>query len=477
MHTIVIGGGISGLAAAHRLLLSGVRVTVVEGSTHWGGKLRSGEIAGIRVDLGAEAMLARRPEGLELARSAGLSAALRPPALASAAIWTRDSLRPMPQGHLMGVPATPAALAGVLSDAGVARIARDADLPPTELGEDVALGRYVAERMGDELVDRMVEPLLGGVYAGDVYRISMRAALPALFQAARREPSLQAAVRAVQRQQAEDAARTAEAGAARPGTPVFTGIDGGLGRLPEAVTESCLDEGGTLLSGSPVRELNRTPDGWSVLLDNGQLLTGNAVVLAVPAAPAARLLAGVAPAAARELAAVEYASMALVTMAFRRADLARLPRGSGFLVPAVDGRNIKAATFSSSKWDWLAAQDPGLFVLRTSLGRFGDDKTLERDDAELVGLSLADLQEAAGLSARPVDTRVVRWPAGLPQYAVGHVARVARIRAAVAALPGLRLCGAAYDGVGVPACIGGADLAARELLATLAPQPRGGAGQ
>jgi oxygen-dependent protoporphyrinogen oxidase len=402
MHTIVIGGGISGLAAAHRLLGSGVRVTVVEGSRRWGGKLRSGEIAGIRADLGAESMLARRPEGVELARAVGLGGALRPPAVAGAAIWTRGSLRPMPQGHLLGVPGTPAALAGVLSDAGVARIARDAELPPTELGEDAALGRYVAERMGAEVVDRLVEPLLGGVYAGDAYRLSMRATVPGLFQAAQREPSLLAAVREAQ----------TAAAPARPGEPPFTGLDGGLGTLPDAVADSCRAQGGTLLRDASVTGLRRTPAGWAVTLDDGRLLTGSAVLLAVPAAPAARLLHSLAPAAARELAGVEYASMALVTLAFRRCDLARLPRGSGFLVPAVDGRDIKAATFSTSKWDWVAAQDPGLFVLRTSLGRYtpdGADRTLEREDAELVELSLADLREAAGLTARPST----RWsPAG-----------------------------------------------------------------
>lgn len=463
MHTIVIGGGIAGLAAAHRLLVSGARVTVVEGSTRWGGKLRTGEIAGLRADLGAESMLARRPEAVDLARAAGLAGALRPPAVTTAAIWTRGSLRPMPKGHLMGVPATPAALAGVLSDAGVARIGRDAELPPTELGEDAALGGYVAGRMGREVVDRLVEPLLGGVYAGDVYRLSMRAAAPSLFEAARRESSLLAAVHAVQR---------ASAAAHTPGEPVFTGVDGGVGTLPEAVAGRCRDAGGTLLTGSPVTALHREPAAWRAVLADGRHLTADAVVLAVPAPAAARLLAPLAPAAARELEGVEYASMALVTLAFRRADLARLPRGSGFLVPAVDGRHIKAATFSSSKWDWVAAQDPGLFVMRTSLGRYGEEEILEREDAELVRLSLADLHAAAGLSARPVDTVVTRWPAGLPQYQVGHVDRVARARAAVADLPGLRLCGAAYDGVGIPACVAGGEQAARDLLTTLPPVPQ-----
>ncbi|MFC7471518.1 FAD-dependent oxidoreductase [Actinomadura keratinilytica] len=166
------------------------RVTLLEASERLGGKLRTGEIGGVRVDLGAESMLARRPEAVGLAREAGLANALQPPATASASLWTRDALRPMPKGHVMGVPADPASLAGVLSEEGVARIAEDRTLPRTEVGEDIAVGEYVAARVGREVVDRLVEPLLGGVYAGNAYRISLRAAVPQLFAAARDHTAL-----------------------------------------------------------------------------------------------------------------------------------------------------------------------------------------------------------------------------------------------------------------------------------------------
>ncbi len=192
-------------------------------------------------------------------------------------------------------------------------------------------------------------------------------------------------------------------------------------------------------------------------------------MLAVPAGPTADLLGGLAPAASGELRAVEYASMALVTMAFRRSDLPAViadGRASGFLVPAVDGRTIKASTFSSSKWAWAGA-DPDLFLLRTSVGRHGDEGDLKREDSELVDISLHDLGEAVGLAARPVASTVTRWDGGLPQYPVGHLARVARIRSAVAALPGLAVCGALYDGVGIPACIASAGRAADVVIATL----------
>ncbi|WP_455358341.1 protoporphyrinogen oxidase [Streptomyces sp. SYSU K21746] len=466
-HVVVIGGGIAGLAAAHRLLGGGVRVTVLEASGRLGGKLYAGELAGVRVDLGAESMLARRPEAVDLARAVGIGARLQPPATATAALWTRGALRPMPKGHVMGVPGdlAPLAASGVVSEEGLRRIRQDAELPRTEIGDDVAVGEYVAARFGREVVDRLVEPLLGGVYAGDAYRISMRAAVPQLYDAARAHRSLGEGVRELQRRTAGGPEAAAPA-PQNPQSPVFMGIEGGVGGLPLAVAEACRAAGAELRTNAPVRELNRTADGWRIVTTD--VMLADAVVLATPAAPAADLLAAAAPAAARELRAVEYASMALVTMAFRRAALPAGLTGSGFLVPPVDGRTIKASTFSANKWRWVAEGDPDLFLLRTSVGRYGEEADLKRDDAELVDVSLADLGEAVGLAARPVASTVTRWNGGLPQYPVGHLGRVARIREAVGGLPGLRVCGAVYDGVGIPACIASARRAADEVLATLA---------
>ncbi|WP_330335244.1 protoporphyrinogen oxidase [Streptomyces sp. NBC_00536] len=463
-HAVVIGGGIAGLAAAHRLLAAGARVTVLEAGARLGGKLYAGELAGLPVDLGAESVLARRPEAVDLARAVGLGDALQAPATATAALWTRGALRPMPRGHVMGVPGdlNPLAASGVLSAEGLARISADADLPRTETGEDVAVGAYVAARLGREVVDRLVEPLLGGVYAGDAYRISMRAAVPQLFEAARSHRSLGEGVREIQRRAAE---RPQDTG------PVFAGIEGGIGRLPLAVADACRAAGARILTGAPVRELLRTDAGWRVVTggpggDPAEVIEADAVVLATPAGPAAGLLERLAPAAASELRGVDYASMALVTLAFRRSDLPPDLAGSGFLVPPVDGRTIKASTFSSNKWAWSGA-DPDLFLLRTSVGRHGDEAVLEREDAELVDVSLTDLGAAVGLAARPVASAVTRWTGGLPQYPVGHLDRVARIRTAVAALPGLAVCGALYDGVGIPACVASAHRAADAVAAAL----------
>lgn len=461
-HVVVAGGGIAGLAAAHRLVTAGVRVTLLEGTDRLGGKLRAGEIEGAPVDLGAESMLARRPEAVGLAREVGLGDLLQPPTAAGSAIWSRGELRPIPKGHVMGVPGDPEALAGLLSAEGLARIAAEPGLPRTEVGDDVSVGDYVAERLGREVVDRLVEPLLGGVYAGDAYRISMKAAVPQLFAAVQDHDSLLAGVRDIQ------AKAAAAAGPQQVGAPVFAGIRGGIGRLPGAVADAVRAAGGEILLETPVLGLARTADGWRVRTDR-ELLSADGVVLATPAWSAAALLADESPTASAELAAIEYASMALVTMAFRRADLAALPDSSGFLVPPVDGHTIKAATFSTRKWGWVAEAAPDLFVLRTSVGRYGEEEQLHREDAELVDLSVHDLGAATGLTGKPVASLVTRWTGGLPQYPVGHQARIARVRAAVGALPGLRVAGAAYDGVGIPACVASARRAADEIIATLTP--------
>ncbi|MCX4688279.1 protoporphyrinogen oxidase [Kitasatospora purpeofusca] len=461
-HVVVIGGGIAGLTAA--AVVGGgageparARVTLLEASERLGGKLLGGEVGGVRVDLGAESMLARRPEAVELARAVGLAELLEPPTTAKAAIWTRGALRPLPGGQVMGVPGDLAALAdsGVLSPEGLER-ARN-EVVGEAVADDVAIGRYVADRLGREVVDRLVEPLLGGVYAGHSDEISLRAAVPALLPVARGGGSLVEGVH-------ELATRPATVG-----TPVFQGLRGGLGTLPEAVAAACAAAGVELRTRTVVTELRRTPDGWRVTTGDDEVLAADAVVLAVPAPAAARLLRADAPAAAAELDTVEYAGMALVTLAFRRADLARTPVGSGFLVPPVDGRRIKASTFSSNKWGWLERSAPDAFVLRTSLGRLREEEPLELADEELVARSLADLGEAIGLTARPYDTAVTRWRAGLPQYPVGHLDRVARIRAAADRAGALALCGAAYDGVGIPACVASARAAVAALDRVLTP--------
>ncbi|GAA5153961.1 protoporphyrinogen oxidase [Nocardioides marinquilinus] len=433
MRAVVVGGGVAGLVAARDLTAAGHEVVVLEATDRAGGKIRRAQVGGATVDVGAEAMVNRRADGVGLARELGLDVVH--PVVASSRVWTRGALRPLPR-TLLGWPLDLDGLAasGVLSDEGRERALAPRDVPAgDEIDDDVAVGDLVAARFGDEVVERLTEPLLGGVYAGRARGISTRAAAPVLL----------------------DLARGADLPVGDPTVPVFAATRGGMGALVER-----LADGLDVRTGVTVRSLRRTAAGFEVAGERA-----DAVVLAVPAAPAARLLADLAPGASAELAAVEYASVAVVTLAFAAADVPDAVReASGFLVPPVDGRRIKASTFTSSKWGaaHVGAGDD-VVLLRTSVGRLGEERLLQRPDDDLVAASLADLHEAVGLAATPVDALVQRWGGGLPQYPVGHLGRVARVRADVARTPGLAVCGAAYDGVGVAACIASGRAAARDV--------------
>jgi protoporphyrinogen/coproporphyrinogen III oxidase len=458
---VVVGGGISGLAAAHALATgpNPPQITVLEGSPRLGGKLAGAELEGVPVDLGAESVLARRPEAVDLIRAVGLGDEVVHPASTSAGLWVGDRIRTIPP-TIMGVPVEPAATVDVLGSSAAAEVAHEAELPAPELTEDVAIGRFVAERMGHAVTDKLIDPLLGGVYAGKAEEISLAAAVPELYARLRTAPSLLAA-----------AAELRDAGQRRAGQPVFAGIVGGVNRLIEALEKDLTARGVEIRRQLAVRRITRTADGYE--LEAGPvpaptLLTADAVVVAVPAAPASRMLADLVPAASSELATVEYASMAIVTLAVRKQDWPAGAIGSGFLVPSVEGRTIKAATYSHAKWEWSSKAGGELAVLRASVGRLGEEYVLQRSDDELVALATADLGRAMGLQAPVVGSLVTRWGGGLPQYAVGHLDRVDRVEAAVAAEPGLAVCGAAYRGVGIAACVASGGKAATRVQAHLA---------
>lgn len=469
----IIGGGITGLAAAVRLrdrAPAGTEITVYEQSGQLGGKLRTGELAGGPVEFGAESFLLRDPAGAEsgavaLVRRLGLAERIVHPTVGQAALVIDGGLRPVPGGTLVGVPGDLAKVAAVARPAADAD--RDEGRPLLAPDGDVAVGALVRARLGDQVVDRLVDPMLGGVYAGRADDLSLATTMPALARAARTEHTLVGAVRA------------AQAAAPRlPGAPVFGTLAGGLSGLVEA---AATQSGATIRRNSAVRELRRTPTGWRLTVGptrlpgggSGPAPTGpapstvevDAVLLAVPARPAARLLAGAVPAAAAAVGGLDYASVALVTMALPEPEL---PVLSGFLVPATEGLLIKAATFFTTKWGHLRRPD-GLALVRASVGRYGDETALQLTDDDLVAAVHRELSKALGnpLPA-PVDRHVQRWGGALPQYPPGHLGRVATARAELrAAHPTLALAGAGYDGVGIPVCVRSGETAAEEIITAL----------
>jgi oxygen-dependent protoporphyrinogen oxidase len=450
MRIVVIGGGISGLAAAHRLVERGAEVVLVEQSSRLGGKIRTAEIAGGPVDLGAEAFALRDPQGrpsaaIELMNAVGLADSLAYPTIGKAALAVGGRLRPLPAGTLMGVPGDLDALDGVARTS--AERDHDGGRPILGPDEDTAVGALVRRRLGDEVADRLVDPMLGGVYAGRADDLSLATTMPALAVTCRREHTLTGAVRAAL------AARPANSG------PIFGTIVGGLGRLVDAVTK--LLGPVDIRLGLPVRSVAAAGAGWTVTIGSTrepETISADAVILATPAAPAARLLAGVEPGAGDLVGALDYASVALVTLALPEIDL---PELSGLLVPATEGFAVKAATFFDRKWAHL--RRPGVTLVRASLGRYGDERVLQRDDAALVTLAHAELGRLLGRPLpEPADARVQRWGGALPQYAPGHLDRVATARSGLPAT--VALAGAAYDGVGIPACVRSGATAADRVL-------------
>lgn len=413
----VVGGGITGLSAALRLVDAGVEVTLVEGSDRLGGKLRTDH----GLEAGAENFLMRDPGGgpsaaVELVREVGLGEEIVHPTGLPPGLYVDGRLRPLPSGTFLGIPGPDTDLTAVASIAG-----SDEDTGEPVLTGDVAVGALVRERLGDEIVSRLVDPLLGGVYAGHADQLSLAATMPGLYQLLLTEHTLTGAVKRASR--------------APSGEPVFGTISGGLSRLVEAVAQRLTERAARIELGQPVRELPGTP-----------------LILAVPGGKAARLL----PAAvAGELGEIEYASVGLVTLEFPPCDL---PRLSGFLVPQTEGLTIKAATFFSRKWEQVEG-----VVVRVSVGRAGEAEVLRAPDHSLIETALQDLSKVVHDLPKPKSAKVIRWGGGLPQYAPGHVTRVAAAREMLRDTP-IMLAGAAYDGIGIPACVKSGRRAADLLL-------------
>jgi oxygen-dependent protoporphyrinogen oxidase len=476
-HVVVVGGGISGLAAVERLLRArpDARVTLLDAAPRLGGVIETERVHGPGGDFvlerGPDVVLAAKPATRELCERLGIADRLCGTAARGAYVWRAGALHRVPQGLTGLVPSrlAPIATTPLLSWRGKLRLAAEWVLPPGRHDGDESVAEFVTRRFGAEAYAHLVEPLLGGIYAGDARRLGVLATFPQLRALERERGGLLRGV-----------ARGGRGGARQPAAsgPAFLTLPGGLGELVDVLARALArDPRVTVRQRTPARAVLAAPGrgGVRVALADGAVLWADAAVLATPAHEAARLLAGIDPALARELGAIEHASTATVTLALPRSAVPRALDATGYVVPRAAGRRALACTWVSSKFAGRAPADAALF--RVFFGGAGREREIDVDDDALVAAARDELRETLGAAGAPLLARVARWDHAMPQYAVGHRERVARIEGTVARHPALALAGNAYHGVGIPDCIRSGERAAERVVTALgAPEALAAAG-
>lgn len=469
MRIAIIGGGIAGLAAAfelERARKTGTEVeyTLFEARERLGGSLASETIDGAVLERGPDSFLTEKPAAAELCRELGLGDALIPSndVARKTYVVVRNRLVALPDGLMFLVPTKllPTALTPLFSLSTKARMAMELLHPPSNNGHvDESVAALVERHYGAEAVDRLADPLLSGIYGGDAAQLSARTVLPRLVEMENKYGSLTRGMLAAHRQM------RARKGPAQASRPLFTALRGGMQQLVDAIVAR-LDPACVHVS-TPVSAIEKDSDGWRVEA-GGFIRIYDALIVASQAWAAGALLKAVDPALAEELSAIPYSSSITVNLIYDEKQLGTLPEGFGFLVPPSEGRAMLACTFVHRKF--LGRTPPGKAVFRAFLGGMRNEALLSETDAALVAVVRRELREILGerimgRAGGPEHTQVSRWRQAMAQYAVGHKERIERINARVAALPGLRLVGNAYDGIGVPDCIRLGRQAARELAA------------
>jgi oxygen-dependent protoporphyrinogen oxidase len=449
---VVVGGGIAGLAAARRLetLVREVEIDLVERAESLGGKLVTERVDGFVVEGAADSFLTRKPRGVGLVEELGLAGELvgRRPENARSFVRWGGELHPLPEGLTGMIPTNLDALEGstLLSREGRERLAGETDIPAAPAGGDESVASFVRRRLGPEAYERLVEPLMTGIYGGDGEQLSLAATFPNLRELELENESVLTGLRT---QKAPSSAY-----------PPFVSLSRGMSALVDALATAL---GRTRLhTGRRAIAVRGTAAGYEVELADGETLLADGVVLAAPAFAVAELLAELDPVLAREHAQIPYASSAIVTLAY----VAELGvDGYGYVVPRVESPDVLAATWSSSKWEGRAPEESSL--VRVYLGRFGGHDVTCEPDERLVERARRELR-FLGIEEEPDRAWIHRWPQGMPQYLLGHPERLERIDAALERHPGLALAGAAYRGVGIPDCIHSGEEAAGSLVRALA---------
>ncbi len=447
----VIGGGITGLMCARRLSQQGVNVALFELSSILGGQIRSGRVAERDIDLGAEAIHLSAPGMSALISEVGLSERLIKSNPGISWLWTEKGLQRLPEGVGPAGPRKlkPVLRSGVISLGGLLRAGLEPLVPRRKLRGDIGVGQYVGKRFGREVVDRLVDPVLGSLHAGDVYGLSLQAITPELAAIADRRRSIMMSRRGQ-----------------KAGPPMsFATWAGGVTVLTERMLIDTAVEIRTLTTVGFVEIL---PSGRYVVKTSTDGSTEvDAVILAVPAQVAAKIIRPLTHAVALLLEKIRYASVATVIVSYPRAAVDGLKafQGTGLLVPSSMKRLLKAATFVSTKWLHMA--DPEIVLVRLSCGRANEKVIAAMNDAELVARLHADLVDATGVKAAPIDSYVQRWPNAIPQLEIGHLELVSKIRENLALFKRIYLAGSSYDGIGIAACLNSGSKAARQCLIDL----------
>jgi oxygen-dependent protoporphyrinogen oxidase len=455
---VVVGAGVAGLAAAHRLYElaaergSAIKVTVCDAAWRPGGTVASERTDGFVIEQGADSFITEKPWATALCQRLGITGDLIATREGERRTWVvhKGRLHPLPEGFLMLGPTEvlPVLRSDLFSWAGKLRMGLDLVLPRGR-GGDESLGSFVRRRLGREALERVADPLVGGIYTADPERLSLAATMPRFLEMERRHRSIILGLR-------ERAAEAAGTAGARYG--LFASHARGMGALIDALVATLPRQ--SLRLGAPVEALGRVAECWRVQA-GGETLEADAVIVAVPAWAAARLLEPLDARIGQELRAIEYASSAAVSLAFPASAVAgRLP-GFGFVVPAVEGRTLIACTFSSRKYAGRAPDDHEL--LRAYVGGARRPEMAEMPEAALIATVRDELRLLLGITAEPTLVRVHRHARAMPQYAVGHLDRVADIEGRVASVPGLAVAGAAYRGVGIPDCVRSGEAAAEAI--------------
>ncbi len=479
-HVAIVGGGIAGLSTAFalhvRAATAGLPLTcsVIEAARAWGGKIVTHTVGGLVIEAGPDSFLSQKPWALALCRELGLDDQLinTNPLENKAFVFSRGRLRPLPEGLVMMVPTEigPFLRSGLLSWSGKARMAMDLVIPRKRLADDdESLASFFRRRLGGEAFERLIEPLMAGIYAGDAERMSLRATFPRFHDMERRHGSL---IRGLL------ADRVEKKPSSDPGLErrtMFVTLRDGLNTMTNTIIARLEKAGSQLRLGQRVtairaRSTQTGEPAYSLLFDAHPVISTDAVVLATPAYVSGELIRGLSPGAAVILGAIPYASTATVSLAYGRADLGPRMKGFGFVVPRVEHRDLLAATWTSQKWSHRTPLSQSL--VRCYVGGVGREEIVTADDRTLTQRVRNELTEIAGIIESPIYVEVNRWERGMPQYTLGHLERLEKIQDALQAFPGLYVTGAGYRGIGIPDCIrDGTETAERVIRHLLGSRP------